>query len=312
MPPSNNESLYLNCYGLTSAPFRLSPDPEFFFPSKPHIAARKVLKYAIQNDEGFMILSGPAGTGKTLLLRVLLQETGKGKITTVLTNPVLSPSGLLHQILLELGLKVDASIGEENLLATFQKVLLKIASLNKDILVIVDEAQNIPLKTLEYLRMLSNIETNQRKLLQILLTGQPELEDLLKDPRLAQLSQRIAVHETLRPFSATETLEYVNYRLAKAGRGDLGLSFFAKKALFRLTGGIPRLVNRLMDRTLLIACTDYKGKLTRRHIYAAAKTLPGDTNLKLFGLLPSLGYVFVAILVFALVLSAFILRVDHG
>ena len=275
MEQKKNESQYLNCYGLTSAPFRLSPDPEFFFPSKPHIAAREVLKYAIANDEGFMVLAGPAGTGKTLLLRVLLQEIGKGKISAVLTNPVLSPAGLLHQILLELGFKIDAAIGEANLLAAFQKVLLKLAAKDKDILVIVDEAQNIPLETLEYLRMLSNIETNQRKLLQILLTGQPELGDLLQDPRLAQLSQRIAVYECLRPFSAAETMEYVNYRLAKAGRADLDLTFFAKKTLYRLTGGVPRLINRLMDRTLLVACSDYNGKLTRKHLLGASKTLPG-------------------------------------
>ncbi len=275
MKPKTNESQYLHCYGLTSAPFRLSPDPEFFFPSKPHIAAREVLRYAITNDEGFMVLAGPAGTGKTLLLRVLLQEIGKGKISVVLTNPVLSPAGLLHQILLELGFKIDAAIGEANLLAAFQKVLLTLAAKEKDILVIVDEAQNIPLETLEYLRMLSNIETNQRKLLQILLTGQPELGELLQDPRLAQLSQRIAVYENLRPFSAGESMEYVNYRLAKAGRGDLVLTFFARKTLYRLTGGVPRLINRLMDRTLLVACSDYKGRLTRKHILGASRTLPG-------------------------------------
>ncbi len=282
MKQKKYESKYLNCYGLTSAPFRLSPDPEFFFPSRPHVAAREVLKYAIANDEGFMVLAGPAGTGKTLLLRVLLQEIGTEKISVVLTNPVLSPAGLLHQMLLELGFKIDAAIGEANLLATFQEFLLNLAAKDKDILVIVDEAQNIPLETLEYLRMLSNIETNQRKLLQILLTGQPELVDLLEDPRLAQLSQRIAVYERLRPFSAVETMEYVNYRLAKAGRGDLVLGFLAKKTLYRLTGGVPRLVNRLMDRTLLVACSDYRGKLTRKHILGAAKTLPGTTASRAF------------------------------
>jgi general secretion pathway protein A len=276
MKHKKNNSQYLDCYGLTSAPFRLSPDPEFFFPSKPHIAAREVLKYAVANAEGFMVLSGPAGTGKTLLLRILLQELDSRKISVLLTNPVLSPAGLLHQILLELGFKLDAAIGEANLLAAFQKILLNLANKENDILIIVDEAQNIPLETLEYLRMLSNIETNQRKLLQILLTGQPELEDLLQDPRLAQLSQRIAVNERLRPFSATETMEYVNYRLAKAGRGDLMLTFSAKKTLYRMTDGIPRLVNRLMDRTLLVACSDYKGQLTRRHILGAAKTLPAN------------------------------------
>ncbi len=268
------QSPYLDRFGLTNAPFKLAPDPRFFFPSKPHLSAREVLRFGIQNDEGFMVLAGPAGTGKTLLLRVLLEEISENKITALLTNPVVTPAGLLHQILQEIGIKVNAKIGQENLLATFQKALLRMASIKKGILIVVDEAQNIPLETLEYLRMLSNIETNQQKLLQILLTGQPELTDLLKDKRLAQLSQRITVFEKLHPLSPRETVEYVNYRLAKAGRGDLTLTRAARKTLHRFTGGIPRLVNRLMDRAQLIACGNYKGRITRKHIIGAAKTLP--------------------------------------
>jgi len=291
MKQSNNKSNYLQCYGLTSAPFRLSPDPEFFFPSNTHISAREVLKYAITNNEGFMVLSGQAGTGKTLLLRLLLSEMEADKHSVLIINPVLPPAGLLHQILLELDLKVDAAMGEADLMAAFQKILLGLASTNKDLLIIIDEAQNMPLGTLEYLRMLSNIETNRKKLLQILLTGQPELDILLEDARLAQLTQRIVVHEKLRPLTAKETIEYVNYRLAKAGRGNIGLTWFAKRALYRLTGGIPRLVNRLMDRTLLIACSDYDKKLTRKHISCAEGTLPkGHQKKRFFRPFPSFSY----------------------
>ena len=292
MKQSNSESHYLQFYGLTSAPFRLSPDPEFFFPSTTHIAAREILKYAIRNDEGFMVLLGQAGTGKTLLLRLLLKELGEDKHSALIINPVLPPAGFLHQILLELGFNLNADMGEAGLMAAFQKILLRLAAKNKDLLIIVDEAQNMPLATLEYLRMLSNIETNRKKLLQILLTGQLELDTLLKDARLAQLSQRIVVHERLRPLSARETIEYVNYRLAKAGRGDIGLTWFARRALYRLTGGIPRLINRLMDRTLLIACSDHGEKLTRRHISRAGRTLPKGYRKKRFGLMSSFGYTF--------------------
>ncbi len=274
MKQPNRVSNYLQSYGLTTAPFRLSPDPEFFFPSNTHIAAREVLKHSIQNNEGFMVLSGQAGTGKTLLLRLLLKEVEKEKHSVLIINPVLTPAALLHQILAELGFNLDPATGEAGLMTAFQKILFKLAAKNKDLLIIIDEAQNMPLATMEYLRMLSNIETSRKKLLQILLTGQPELDILLEDVSLAQLNQRIVVHEKLRPLSAKETVEYVNYRLAKAGRGDIGLTWFAKRALYRLTDGIPRLINRLMDRTLLMACTDYDTKLSRKHICAADSTLP--------------------------------------
>ncbi|HIQ37536.1 MAG TPA: hypothetical protein EYH36_06020, partial [Desulfocapsa sulfexigens] len=233
MTQSKNESNYLQCYGLSSAPFRLSPDPGFFFPSNTHIAAREVLKYAIKNNEGFMVLSGRAGTGKTLLLRLLLKEMEEDRHSVLIINPVLTPATLLHRILLELGFNLDAATGEAGLMTAFQKILLRLAANNKDLLIIIDEAQNMPLPTLEYLRMLSNIETNRKKLLQILLTGQPELDVLLEDEKLAQLSQRTVVHEKLQPLSAKETIEYVNYRLAKAGRGDIGLTWFAKRTLYR-------------------------------------------------------------------------------
>ena len=294
MKQSNSKSNYLHCYGLTSAPFRLSPDPEFFFPSITHIAAKEVLKYAIENNEGFMVLSGHAGSGKTLLLRLLLEEMAEDKHSVLIINPVLTPAALLHQILLELGFNLDIAKGEADLMTAFQKILLCLATKNKDLLIIIDEAQNMPLPTLEYLRMLSNIETNRKKLLQILLTGQPELDILLEDEKLAQLSQRIVVHEKIRPLSAKETIEYVNYRLAKAGRGDIGLTWFAKRALYRFTGGIPRLINRLMDRTLLMACSDYDKNLYRKHINKAQETLPkGYKKKKFFRIFSFFNYAFV-------------------
>ncbi len=278
MAQVNKKSDYLHCYGLDCVPFGLSPDLKFFFPSSVHLSAREVLKYAVQNGDGFMVLTGRAGTGKTLLIRVLLAELGNHKQSVVLTNPVLAPAGLLHQILLDLGFKVDANTGEANLLAMFQELLLDFGKKNKELLIIIDEAQNMPMETLEYLRMLSNIETSQKKLLQILLTGQPELEKLLDDARLAQLRQRISVHECLRPFSPAETMQYVNYRLTKSGRGDVVFSRSARRLLHKLTSGVPRLVNRLMDRTLLMASNDYRGRITGKYIARAAATLPGHTN----------------------------------
>ncbi len=283
----DRESGYLSCYGLSCVPFGLSPDLKFFFPSAVHLSAREVLKYAIRNGDGFMVLTGQAGTGKTLLIRALLKELGNDKKSVVLTNPVLAPAGLLHQIILDLGFKVDANTGEANLLAIFQKILLKVGEKNKEILIIVDEAQNMPLETLEYLRMLSNIETSEKKLLQILLTGQPELEKIINATCLAQLRQRISVHEYLRPLSVAETMQYVNYRLTKSGRGDVAFSRSARRILHKITAGVPRLINRLMDRTLLMACGNYEGEITGKHLKKAAATLPGHTKTGFLNFIPS-------------------------
>ncbi len=278
---------YLSVYGLSCVPFGLSPDLNFFFPSAVHLSVREVLTYAVKNGDGFMVLTGQAGTGKTLLIRALLKELGNDKKSVVLTNPVLAPAGLLHQIILDLGFRVDANTGEANLLAIFQKILLKVGEKKKEILIIVDEAQNMPLETLEYLRMLSNIETSEKKLLQILLTGQPELEKIIHDPRLAQLRQRISVHEYLRPFSVAETMQYVNYRLTKSGRGDVLFSPSARRILHKLTAGVPRLINRLMDRTLLMACGNYEGMITGKHLKKAAATLPGHAKPGFSNFMPS-------------------------
>lgn len=265
---------YLKFFGFKEHPFRLSPDPFFFFPSKAHVAAKEVLKFAIERGEGFMVLIGPAGTGKSLLLRMILLELSPQKIPAVVVTPTAGPAGIIRMILEELGRTVPDTDDIAVLLKEFQNTILALASEEKEALIVIDEAQNLSVETLEQLRMLSNIETSQRKLLQILLIGQTELEGLLQDAKLGQLTQRIVIKENLAPLSREEIMQYVKYRLALAGRGDIAFNSKAAAKVEVLTQGIPRLINRLMDRTLLIAAAKGSNQIDIKTIEEAQKTLP--------------------------------------
>ncbi|WP_456384427.1 AAA family ATPase [Desulfolithobacter sp.] len=266
---------YLDFYGFDEPPFRLSPDPDFFFQTSPHLAAREVLAYGIQRKDGFMVLMGGAGTGKSLLLRILIQDLPPDIQTAVIVTPALDPQSLLEILLDELEIPLDDNnrhLGA--LIKKFENALLALARQNQRLLLIIDEAQNLPLETLEQLRLLSNIETNSEKLIQILLAGQPELEDLLGSPRLFQLSQRISITEELRPLTRKETGQYINFRISRAGRTDITLTTMALFRVHSTTTGIPRLINRIMDRALLQAASEESNLVTTSHIVQANKTLP--------------------------------------
>ncbi len=266
---------YIGYFGLKDAPFRLSPDPDFFFPAAPHIAAKEVLKFAIERGEGFMVLIGPAGTGKTLILRLILEGLAPDKVPAVVVSPTVNPSGLLRLILDEMGCPYDGDGDDLGLLLKqFQAAVLDLASKGKELFIVVDEAQNLPLDTIEQLRLLSNIETDRRKLLQILLIGQPELDVILQSPQLGQLAQRIVVREELRPFTRQEMGAYINFRFAKVGRADITLAPRALSRLYRASYGIPRLINKIMDRALLIASSRGRHMIYDEDIKVAQETLP--------------------------------------
>ena len=264
---------YLQQYGLKVAPFRLSPDPFFFFPSPTHLSAERILLHAIAGGEGFMVLTGKAGLGKTLLLRRILGSLDGHKIPILILSPAVDSIGLLQLLLGEMNIAYDTKDSLAVLLQIFQNQVLQMAQQKKELFIIVDEAQNMQVQTLEQLRMLSNLETGSRKLMQILLIGQSELETVLTQPGLGQLVQRIVVHERLEPLSRTQISQYVGYRLNKAGRGDIRLSKGACKALQLGSRGIPRLINRIMDRTLLLASTLQVSALSKKHVQAAISTM---------------------------------------
>ena len=264
---------YLNHYGLKVAPFRLSPDPFFFFPSPTHLSAEKILLHAIANGEGFMVLTGHAGLGKTLLLRRILKSLDNRKLPILILSPAVEPTGLLQLLLGEMGVKYDVKDSLAILLQLFQSHVLRMAEQQKELFIIIDEAQNMQIQTLEQLRMLSNLETRSRKLMQILLIGQTELEAVLTQPGLGQLVQRIVIHEHLEPLNREQIIQYVSYRLNKAGRGDLRLTKGACKVLQLGSQGIPRLINRIMDRTLLLASVERVTVLTKKHVQNAIFTM---------------------------------------
>lgn len=264
---------YLKLYGFRAAPFGLSPDPDFFYPSPTHLAAGKILSHAIANGEGFMVLTGRAGLGKTLLLRRILEHLDPRKVPVLILSPAVDASGLLQLLLGEVGLDFNEQMSAAQMLQIFQNHVLKMAGEERELFIIVDEAQNMPLQTLEQLRMLSNLETGKRKLMQILLIGQTGLETILNDPKLGQLAQRIVVHERLQPLNLAQVARYVEYRLRRAGGENINLSAAGCRLLRSASWGIPRLINRIMDRTLLLASLDSTRDLSKSHVKTAITTM---------------------------------------
>jgi len=266
---------YLTHFRFKRPPFSISPDPDFFFPSRAHIGALESLKYGIERGDGFLVLMGHAGTGKSLLLRLLLKQLGDGVQTAVVVTPMIDPVGLMEMLLEDLAGSVpeQARGSLSRLLKEFRDRVIGLAGRKKRLLVVIDEAQNLSSETLEQLRLLSNIELSDRKLVQILLSGQEGLKEILSRKGLGQLCQRITVSEVLEPLGQEEALDYIRYRMARAGRADIEIDPSAARYIHRQTCGVPRLINRLMDRALLSAAAQGKGFIDLEALKAAEETM---------------------------------------
>ena len=245
--------MYRDFFGLKEKPFNITSDPSFLFLSKKHQEALAHLTYGIKERKGFIEITGEIGTGKTTLCRVLLNSLGeKVKTAYLLNSNITSDMQLLNTIIYDLGIK---PVGKNKmaLLKALNEFLLEQISLGNNVVLIIDEAQNLRAKVLEQIRMLSNLETDKEKLLQIVLVGQPELKDILRSPDLRQLNQRITVRFHIHPLDRQETEEYIKHRLSLAGAN--GNVYFYKEALDEIhsfSNGVPRLINILCDKSLLL------------------------------------------------------------
>ncbi len=245
--------MYYSFFGLKEKPFNVTPDPRFLFLSKYHQEALGHLLYGIQERKGFIEITGEVGTGKTILCRTLLNQVGKDVHTALIFNSYLSEIELLQSINTDFGLSGSGNTRKE-LIDELNRFLIEQFSKGKNAVLVIDEAQNLDPPVLEQIRMLSNLETDSGKLLQIVLVGQPELRELLSRPDLRQLEQRITVQYHIRPLDRSDTEKYIYHRLLVAGsRGELEFTKKALDEIYRYSRGVPRRINILCDHALLHA-----------------------------------------------------------
>lgn len=272
--------MYTGFFGLTSPPFSIAPNPDFMYLSPRHTEALAHLRYGLGDAGGFVLLTGEVGTGKTTVSRTLLQELDEQTEVAFILNPTLSELELLAAICDELKIrykKTDASL--KLLSDKITQRLQKNHQAGKKTILIIDEAQHLQAAVLEQLRLLTNLETNTKKLLQVILIGQPELQQLLQRNDLRQLAQRITARYHLLPLNYAEVQHYVRFRLQVAGCQRPVFSDKAVKKLFELSGGIPRLVNLLADRALLAAFGLQQPMVEASDVLrAASEILPAPTK----------------------------------
>ncbi len=265
--------MYLEFYGLKEMPFNITPDPRFLFFSQQHREAFDHLIYGIEHRKGFIELTGEVGSGKTTLCRAILSNLSKKVQTALVLNPLLSETQLLRAILHDFGLTTNGTDLLDHIEQLNSFVLHQMKQGN-NVAVIIDEAQDLTPKVMEQIRLLSNLETDQHKLMQIVLAGQPELRERLNRPDLRQLRQRITVHCNLSALTEEETGQYIAYRLNVAGAdGQVGFDEGAVKLIYSRVKGIPRRVNALCDRAMLAGFVAGRKTLTEEEVNKAMEDM---------------------------------------
>ena len=242
--------MYLEHYGLKEAPFNITADGGLFFKSNSHEKALSTVLYGIKARKGIVLLTGEVGTGKTTLCKVILKQAPSDLKTSLILNPYFNPTQLLRAIVEDFGIKLKR-VSKLDMIYSLNKLLIEAAVNNANAVLIVDEAQNLTNKQLEQIRLLSNLETEKYKLLQIVLVGQPELREKLELDTLRQIKQRISVQYHILPLGRDEIGEYVNFRLNLAGAFNSQFLEDTFDPIYDFSRGIPRLINILCDRALL-------------------------------------------------------------
>ncbi|MGQ7301535.1 ExeA family protein [Marinobacter nauticus] len=276
--------MYQSHFGLQEAPFALTPNTRYFLRAPSHSDALELLLVALRQREGFIKVTGEVGTGKTLLCRLLLNELDKEACTAYVPNPNLPPDTLYEAVAEELGVDVAVCANVHQILKALNEKLIALAMEQKPVVLVIDEAQAMPEETIEALRLLTNLETESSRLLQIVLFGQPELDTTLSKDSLRQLRQRITFQTRLQPLSRDSVSQYLRHRLSQAGYN--GSDLFAPAALrviWRASGGIPRLVNVLAHKAMLAAWGQGDRLVSRRHALLAVRDTESARSLGLFG-----------------------------
>jgi len=264
--------MYFEYFGLNQPPFRITPDTNLFFPGANRGAILEALIYAVGNGEGIVKVVGEVGSGKTMLCRMLEQELPERVEVVYIANPSLAPENILHVIAFELKLQVSPNTSRLEVMHALQDFLLARHAENRQVVVFVEEAQGMPIATLEEIRLLSNLETRQNKLLQIVLFGQPELDEKLASAEIRQLKERITYSFQLSPFNPNEIRDYLNSRIRACGyRAAELFSPGAVQAIANYSHGLVRRINIVADKSLLAAYADSSIQVSKAHVVKAAR-----------------------------------------
>jgi general secretion pathway protein A len=265
--------MYLEPFKLKELPFRLSPDPQFLYLSKQHARAKAYMESTIWFTDGFVVITGEIGSGKTTLIESFLKEVPADVVVAQINQTQVSEVDFLQAVLVQFGFS-PFKMRKAELISTLNNFLIEQYAAGRRVLLIVDEAQNLTMRVLEEIRMLSGVETTKEKVLRIILAGQPELSEKLDNPQLEQLTQRVRLRFHLQTLSEPETQGYIQHRLEVAGAGDRAL-FAADTfpAIYRYCGGVPRLINTLCDTAMMAAFTADRDTVTREDIESAVEEL---------------------------------------